>query len=212
MLRQLLGFLLGCLVRVLCFTWRVTLRVPDGLFARREPLVFAFWHGKQLALQAVPRRRPALVMVSHSKDGKLQASALRRLGFEVIRGSSSRGASSATKRILRELRAGARDAVFAVDGPRGPRERAKPGAGRIASLCSGALTPLGSATSHRILLGRAWDRFEIPLPFARVAIVIGEPVATDEPELLGAAIDRAGHEARALLESGKYSQTHIEST
>jgi lysophospholipid acyltransferase (LPLAT)-like uncharacterized protein len=211
-LRQILGYLLGWLVRVLCFTWRVTLVVPDGLFAQSVPLVFAFWHGKQLALQAAPRRRPALVMVSHSSDGKLQASALGLLGFRVIRGSSSRGASNATKRILRELGSGELDAVFAVDGPRGPRERAKPGAGRIASLAHGALVPLGSACSHRIVIGRAWDRFEVPLPFARVAIVIGEPVAPDEPELLGAAIEAAGRRAQALLEPRKFSQKSVEST
>lgn len=212
MLRQVLGFVLGCLVRVLCFTWRATLVVPEGLFDGRSPLVFAFWHGKQLALQAAPRRRPALVMVSHSKDGKLQASALGLLGFRVIRGSSSRGASNATKRILRELGSDKLDAVFAVDGPRGPRERAKPGAGRIASLAKGALVPLGSACSHRVVLGRAWDRFEVPFPFARVAIVIGEPITPDEPELLGRAIDAAGRRAQALLDPGKFSQKTIEST
>jgi hypothetical protein len=42
--------------------------------------------------------------------------------------------------------------------------------------------------------------------------VIGEPVAPDEPELLGAAIEAAGRRAQALLEPGKFSQKSVEST
>lgn len=209
-LHRLLGFLLGCLVRVLSFTWRVTLVVPEGLFARRESLVFAFWHGKQLALQAVRLRRPALAMVSHSKDGRIQASALGLLGFVVIRGSSSRGGAPAAKRMLRELATGTLDAVFAVDGPRGPRERAKPGARRLASSTGSALVPVGSASSQRIVLRRAWDRFEIPLPFARVAIVVGEPV--DPEHELERAIDLVRGRAEELLDPRKFSQKSLETT
>jgi lysophospholipid acyltransferase (LPLAT)-like uncharacterized protein len=205
-LHRLLGFFLGCLVRVLSFTWRVTFVVPEGLFARQEPLVFAFWHGKQLALQAVRLRRPALAMVSHSKDGRIQASALGLLGFRVIRGSSSRGGATGAKRMLRELEAGALDAVFAVDGPRGPRERAKPGAAHVASASHGILCPVGSASSARIVLRRAWDNFELPLPFARVAVVVGEPVAAEEPESLDRAIHLAVGQAEELLDPRKFSQ------
>lgn len=209
MLGRIVGAILGCLVRVLSLTWRVTLVVPEGLFARREPLVFAFWHGKQLALQAAPMRRQAVVMVSHSKDGTLQASALRLLGFRVIRGSSSRGATRATKRILRELASGNLDAVFAVDGPKGPREKAKPGAARVAASSGAALVPLGSASSSRIVLGRAWDRFEVPLPFARVAIVAKEPLEVARAAELGPAIDAAGRDAETRLNVGKFSEKRL---
>lgn len=209
MLHRLLGFFLGCLVRVLSFTWRVTLVVPEGLFASKEPLVFAFWHGKQLALQAVRLRRPALAMVSHSKDGRIQASALGLLGFHVVRGSSSRGGATAAKLMVKALESGELDAVFAVDGPRGPRERAKPGAGRIAASCRALLCPVGSAASARKVLGRAWDHFELPLPFARVAIVVGEPV---ESAALDRAIDVAVSRAEDLLDSRKFSQKSVGTT
>jgi lysophospholipid acyltransferase (LPLAT)-like uncharacterized protein len=210
-LSRLLGFLLGCLVRVLSFTWRVTVVAPDGLFARREPLVFAFWHGKQLALQGVRLRRPALALVSHSRDGKLQASALGVLGFRIVRGSSSRGGATATKRILNELAAHELDAVFAVDGPRGPREHAKPGALGIARLAGGLVVPVGSACSHSVVLERAWDRFEIPLPFAHVAVVAGEPLAHEDGGELDAAIHAAVRRADALVNPAKVGEKRLKS-
>jgi lysophospholipid acyltransferase (LPLAT)-like uncharacterized protein len=47
------------------------------------------------------------------------------------------------------------------------------------------------------VFARAWDRFELPLPFTRVAVVLGAPLEADEAtqEALGEAIDRARAEA-----------------
>ncbi len=198
----LMGVLLACVVRVLAWTWRVRVLVPEGLFERREPLVFAFWHGQQLALLAARRRRPALVLVSRSQDGAIQNGAMRALGFRVVRGSSSRGGASAARAIVRELCRGELDAVFAADGPRGPRHRAKPGAARAALLCRGTLVPLASAASRSWVVRRAWDRFEIPRPFSEVVIVAGSPIDPRRQSLLSEAIDAAERAAREELALG----------
>jgi lysophospholipid acyltransferase (LPLAT)-like uncharacterized protein len=53
------------------------------------------------------------------------------------------------------------------------------------------------------VLGRAWDRFEVPLPFTRVAVVVGEPrelPATSEGQLaLACAIEAAKRRASEAL-------------
>ena len=48
-----LGFLLGLLVRLWAATWRVEVVKSEALYALRKPLVFAFWHGRQMALTPV---------------------------------------------------------------------------------------------------------------------------------------------------------------
>jgi lysophospholipid acyltransferase (LPLAT)-like uncharacterized protein len=48
---------------------------------------------------------------------------------------------------------------------------------------------------------RSWDRFELPLPFSRVALVLGAPLDPDalDPAALGAAIDEARARAEGAL-------------
>jgi lysophospholipid acyltransferase (LPLAT)-like uncharacterized protein len=115
-------------------------------------------------------------MVSHSADGAIQARALGLLGFRVVRGSSSRGGARGLAAIVRGLRRGDADAAFAVDGPRGPYGDVKPGAALAAQRSGGVLVPMGSAVAHGKTFARAWDRFALAWPFARVVVVLGAPI------------------------------------
>ena len=202
--RELVGFLLGLCVRLWAWTFRVTLRMPSRSDADREPRVFAFWHGRQLALLGAQRRPGTRVMVSWSKDGALQSGVMRALGFRVIRGSSSRGGAAALKQIARGIVAERSDAVFAVDGPRGPARRAKPGAARAAALGAARLVAVGSAVSRAFSLGRSWDDFQLPLPFARVAIFVSDPLDPElcarDPAVLDRALRAAEVEATQMLQ------------
>ena len=194
-----LGFFLGLLVRVWIATWRVRIIEHPSLggAAAARPRVVAFFHGTQLAFHVI-RRRPTAVLVSHSRDGELQAGALRSLGFRVARGSSSRGGARGLAALLRFLRNGGTDAAFAVDGPRGPYGRAKPGVLLAARRSGALLVPAGCASSRVHVLGRAWDRFQIPWPFARVQIVLGAPVdpaAASAAVQLEAAIEACNRDA-----------------
>ncbi len=113
--------------------------------------------------------------MSFSRDGDLQARALPVLGLAVRRGSTSRGGVRGLAALVRLLRGGM-DAAFAVDGPRGPWGVVKPGAAAAARFAGGVLVPLGCAASRSWVLKKAWDRFEIPLPFARVVVSVGSPL------------------------------------
>ncbi|MEZ0229450.1 MAG: DUF374 domain-containing protein, partial [Planctomycetota bacterium] len=89
----MLGLLLGVVARMWLATLRVRLELHPSLLteeAARTPWVLSFFHGTQWPLLAWKRRRKTAVMVSLSKDGAMQARALGLLGFDVVRGSSSR--------------------------------------------------------------------------------------------------------------------------
>ena len=172
--RAVLGLLLGLLARLWLATLRITFdqhpSAPDP-----RPWVLVFFHGQQLALLRWPRRRKTAALVSFSRDGDLQARALPVLGLAVRRGSTSRGGVRGLAALVRLLRGGM-DAAFAVDGPRGPWGVVKPGAAAAARFAGGVLVPLGCAASRSWVLKKAWDRFEIPLPFARVVVSVGSPL------------------------------------
>jgi lysophospholipid acyltransferase (LPLAT)-like uncharacterized protein len=169
--RSLLALLGAALLRVLSSTWRVRLRGPEPPY-ERGPIVFCFWHGAQAALFAHPRPRPVAVLASLSRDGTLQAKILARLGFEVLRGSSSRGGAAGLMGIVGALRRGC-DAAFAVDGPRGPLHAVKPGALLAARETGAAIVPIAVRASRAWVFERAWDKYALPKPFARVELVRG---------------------------------------
>ncbi len=196
-----LGTTVGLVARAWLGTLRLTLVVDPALASAGDvPWVIAFWHGQQLGLLRWRRRRPTVALVSLSDDGELQASALPVVGLAIERGSSSRGGARGLAAIVRRLRRG-HDAAFAVDGPRGPLGTVHGGARAAALAAGGVIVPAASAASSSFVLSRAWDRFELPRPFSRVAVALGAPLAPRDaaPELVAQAIDEARARAWAAL-------------
>jgi lysophospholipid acyltransferase (LPLAT)-like uncharacterized protein len=187
--------MLGVIAWLWLRTLRVRLEVDTSLPADR-PWVLCFFHGKQWPLLAWKRRRLTAVMVSHSRDGQMQARALTVLGFDVVRGSSSKGGARALAGITKRLRKGM-DAAFAVDGPRGPYGVMKPGASLAARATGAVIVPMGSAVAGGTVFARAWDRFALAWPFGRAAVVVGPAVA--EGDDIANAISQANLRAEALL-------------
>jgi len=204
-IRSALGAVLGVIARLWLATLRLDVVAHERLRERTDrPWVFAFFHGTQWPLLAWPRRRRTLVMVSWSLDGTLQARALKTLGFDVVRGSTSRGGSRALAAMARTMRRGAFDAAFAVDGPRGPYGAVSGGAMLIARASGAVVVPMGSAFSNGRVLHRAWDRFGLAWPFSRVVVSLGAPIEPTEADprrtdALAAAIRSANLLAHARL-------------
>ena len=68
-----------------------------------------------------------------------------------------------------------RAAAFTLDGPRGPARVAQPGAVWLAKATGQPVLPFHLEAARYWTL-RSWDRTQIPKPFARVALAIGEPL------------------------------------
>jgi lysophospholipid acyltransferase (LPLAT)-like uncharacterized protein len=186
----LLAIFAALFIRLLIFTWRIRLHGPEPNDLP-GPFVFCFWHGNQAGLLAHPRVRRAVVMTSLSKDGSLQAEILRRLGFIVVRGSSSRGGAAGLKAVTAEIKRG-RDALFAVDGPRGPIHQIKEGALLAAQATGVSLIALTAVADRSIVFHRSWDRYSLPKLFARVDIYRSEPIdSSADMESLRSAVHAA---------------------
>ena len=95
------------------------------------------------------------------------------LGAKTSRGSSTRGGASALKGILRLARQGYRPSV-AVDGPKGPLHKVKPGVFEISKLTGGKIYPLAAECDRKFVFKKSWNKAFLPLPFAKVVIVWGE--------------------------------------
>lgn len=165
------------LMRLVGLSWRVDYLHPPGGRAGRlrgRSALFALWHGRQLPLVHTHREEGVAVLVSRSIDGQYAANVLHSMGFTTVRGSSSGGGREAVQEMATLLRRGT-DCAITPDGPRGPACRARGGSGVISRLGGRPVIPVG-ASAWPALRFRSWDRFLVPLPFARICVVEGRPL------------------------------------
>jgi lysophospholipid acyltransferase (LPLAT)-like uncharacterized protein len=151
------------------------------LWASGRPLIYMVWHARILMIPWLNARlarrhgaRPARILASRSRDGELVARWARHFGLRVVRGSSSRGGTEALRELAAAVRAG-EDVAIVPDGPRGPREQLQAGVVVLGALTGAPVVPVGFAARPARRLG-SWDRFMVPWPFARAAVVFGKPV------------------------------------
>jgi lysophospholipid acyltransferase (LPLAT)-like uncharacterized protein len=157
-------------------TLRPAVSIEDGGPANPflVPAIYALWHRCVFFAAFFWRRRGIAVLTSRSFDGEYIARIIEKFGFRAVRGSSSRGGARALLEMHDRLAAGG-VAGFTIDGPRGPRYVAKPGAALLARN-SGCPIMAFHIAFDRCWILRSWDAFLIPKPFARAFIRIGRLV------------------------------------
>ena len=187
----IVGALIASLVRAVRLTWRV--RTHNAFLLNevleRDGAVLVFWHGEQFPM--VPQHRSSRIvgMASLSRDGSLLAEVVRHLGYGLVRGGTSRGGVSALRQAKRALEGGVSPAL-AVDGPRGPAHDVKLGALCLSAWTGRPIVFAVSQCSPAIRL-RSWDRFQIPIPGARVDIAYGrmDPPASSRTDIEAGAVE-----------------------
>jgi hypothetical protein len=174
--KSLAGTFLRLGLDLLARTWRVEAVDQQHLTNLRKaqvPRVVVLWHRTVVPLFWWHRAEGTTLLISRHKDGGLLAAAAGAWGYGVIRGSTSRGAFSALRQVMREL-ARRGEVAITPDGPRGPAAVAQPGAVAAAQRTGAALVPVGAAASAVWRLG-SWDAVTVPRPFARIRLVYGAP-------------------------------------
>jgi hypothetical protein len=147
------------------------------LWAAGVPVIYAVWHGRMLMLPFLYGRTHRVhVLASRSRDGELVSRFVRGFGFRVVRGSSSRGGATALRELARLIKEERADVAVVPDGPRGPRYVAHAGPVVLARLSGAPIVPVAFGAAPRRVLP-SWDAFVIPYPFARAAVVFGEPMS-----------------------------------
>ncbi len=196
-------------IAALARTWRTEMR-HDGewprVYGRRAPVVVVGWHGEMLPVIWIMRHFGLVGVAREHGDAEIMVRIAERLGFATsARGSSTRGGLRGLLTLVETLKQG-KSVGLTPDGPKGPARVVQPGA-LIASLRSTCvIIPTGLHVSRCWRAKRSWDRFLVPLPFARVVLAFGAPftpravdgrVADGEAERLVAAMLAAEKRAGA---------------
>lgn len=208
-LTALVGVLGAGLTRLWIGSLRVRVDLPRPTIDFLKPdcdgnYIYTLWHDVLLLPTYHYRKAHQYTLISQSQDGEYITRIVRKLGWNVIRGSSSRGAANAVRQLLSvtenaetsnhsrgnplprvrnknsKQQGGGRSAnrvhlAITADGPRGPRHVMKDGPIYLASRSGLAIVPIGVA-HDRPWRARSWDRFILPRPFSKAHIVCGEEI------------------------------------
>ncbi len=159
---------LAKLIEFLYPIWVKTLKITVNGDDEARPCAYVFWHSKMFPLLHSWKNRGICVLVSSHRDGELAVGLLKKYGYTLARGSSTRGGVRGGKKLLEALKNGFSIAIT-PDGPRGPRWRFKEETHRFLKLAGVPAILIGVGYSKHNKLG-SWDRFELPMPFSRCVI------------------------------------------
>ena len=195
----------------LFLAWGATLRFRrhgfDNLLRARAEgtrVVFSIWHDELFPLAWLHKNEGVVCVVSSSKDGEFLSQVLDRVGFNLARGSSSRGGLRALISAYKQMQTRGVDAVFTVDGPRGPRHEVKPGVVYLAAKADALVLPVRVVMSRKKVFERAWDRFQLPWPGARCDVYYGRPFPVSyagDDEGVKKECERVGERLNGLVEN-----------
>lgn len=187
--QRFLGRSIGRYLKLVYKTSRFQFEPHDALerIDRDWPVIIAMWHGQHFLIPAFKRPKDDIrALISHHRDGEINAQLVKYFGAGLVRGSGldgdPRGRAEDIRRkrgsaALRALTDALKEGATIVQTADIPKRSGYAGLG-IVTLARNAqrpIIPLAIATSRRIELN-SWDRASLHLPFSRGAFVIGDPI------------------------------------
>jgi lysophospholipid acyltransferase (LPLAT)-like uncharacterized protein len=145
----------------------------DPRLGTAQPRIYLFWHEYILVPLHLRGHCDIVVLLSRHKDAEVLAETARHLGFGSVRGSTTRGGSTALLELIRHGKGS--HLAMTPDGPQGPRRRMASGAIFLASNSGMPIVPMGFGIANP-RRAQSWDQFALPRPFSRVRSVIGPSI------------------------------------
>ncbi len=178
--KTLFPFLGFCWISLICLTLRVKVTGGENEdFVRKNGCILAFWHSRIFYMPYHFRwQKRWRILVSPSSDGDIINGILKLFGFSTVRGSSYKNPVRALVSLARKVKSGA-SAVMIADGSRGPANSAQSGSVAIAKLTGKLIVPIAFGAERKKNL-RSWDKTILPLPFSRINMVFGDPIAVEK--------------------------------
>lgn len=138
-----------------------------------KPAILIMWHESILLPMGLGFHSPVALLVSQHRDANWLTMAGEGMGFDIVRGSTTRGGGAALRK-LKEL-SQTHSMVITPDGPKGPRRTMNIGAIYLAAMLQMPLIPVGVGMVGPWRLA-TWDQFAVPKPFHRARIIFGTPI------------------------------------
>ena len=167
-----------------------------------RPTIVAAWHGQTHLLlgylsRVINLSRFVIIIPDDHRREVLESFA-KAIGGSSFAVSMSDETFAGARRLMQLIR-GLRERGFCYinpDGPDGPARVPKPGVAFIAEKAEAQILPVG-AHAWPCYRQRRWDRYAMPLPFARVSIAFRSPFLAEERTARSTWMDRLSQELTA---------------
>lgn len=178
--------------------YRVEIVDPNDFIHKGHGLISVTWHNRLFAFPVVfPKaaRCCTAAVISASRDGQYVSDLVSLFGIKSIRGSSSKRGAAAQLEAIRLIKEGY-NVAFTPDGPRGPKYHLHKGPVHLASTTGSCIVPL-MLNYSRYWSIKSWDNFQIPKPFIKIRLILGDPIpippdlSLDELELHRRRVEEA---------------------
>lgn len=146
---------------------------PEVARQSGQRYIYAFYHEVMLFPAYFWAWPEMQILISDHRDGELITRIIQRLGFGVVRGSTTRGGARALREMTRRVDRG--HLCVTPDGPKGPRRHVHQGLAYLASRTGLPIVGAGMAF-RRPWRAKSWDRFAVPRPFEAACCVVPRPV------------------------------------
>jgi lysophospholipid acyltransferase (LPLAT)-like uncharacterized protein len=131
--------------------------------------IYIFWHEYILFPIYLRGHCHLTMLLSQHRDADVLSRVAGHLGFDFVRGSTTRGGATALRELLRKSQQ--TNLTITPDGPRGPRRQLAQGPIYLASKLGLPLVAMGFGYDRPWRMP-SWDRFAVPRPFSRARAVI----------------------------------------
>ncbi len=152
------------------------------LIHQKQAFVIASWHQNCFAGILAHAGPGVALLVSRSLDGEIVSKLASTIGLKTIRGSSRKGGQEALAVLVEQTHDGLRSAIT-IDGPKGPIFAIKRGVFSISAQTGAPILPMVAVGSRYWILQKSWDKFRVPKPFAKVAVLYGRPFVVTTEDL-----------------------------
>ena len=148
--------------------------------ATKKPVIIASWHSTLLTVfMGLSNNNYYGLAGNHHPDAEIISRIGKKLGWNVLRGSSTDGGKKAYDEMLEILQKST--TVFAItpDGPQGPAKIPKAGTIRAAQKTGALIIPTSGQSTRRWSFTN-WDTFYLTKPFGKTALFFGKPILFDK--------------------------------
>jgi lysophospholipid acyltransferase (LPLAT)-like uncharacterized protein len=205
-------------LRLGCLTWRWNVTGLENVapfWSQGRPVIVCCWHGRLLMLPFAWQRHgggDVYVLMGRNRNGELITRVVSRFNMKAIRGGSRSGGAEARAEMAALVsRSPSTTLALTPDGPHGPPLVSKLGSAQLSRQSSLPVVWASAGASAAFRLP-TWDRFVLPLPFARVTVHFSTPTWPEAHSGLSLeqyrdALDELGRAELAKVDGALHSRT-----
>jgi hypothetical protein len=181
--RLISGFSINYL-RFVRATGKIVCEGRSDIINGEETFAIGFWHGDSFCYYPLMPKRGHVIVTTSNKRGAVVEMIGRWFGYTPIRLPDQSDPNISLLNLKRMFdKAENNHLCFSMDGPSGPRHIPSRFFLTAAILTKKRILPISVTVRGKIQSKKRWDKYILPLPFAKFVFTFHDPIEVKKSEL-----------------------------